>query len=159
MIIDRQEQRLFARGRPPLVDGGIVLPEFAQARAFPSAAGFGARFWPADEIGKMCADKSGDGFAMAFEAKADGQFIGGQLEVGRFLQRNEIPEELTSLRGPIGTVVATRKPGAQVRAVLYPAGAESVKVRQADVEMAAGFDGVDLPVVELLEDMLEKWFW
>ena len=42
MIIDGQQQGLLVRGRPPLVDGGIVLPEFAQRGAFPAAAGFGA---------------------------------------------------------------------------------------------------------------------
>ena len=31
MVIDRQEQGLFFLGRPPLVDGGIVLPEFINA--------------------------------------------------------------------------------------------------------------------------------
>ena len=42
MIIDGQQQGLLVGGRPPLVDGGIVLPEFAQTGAFPAAAGFGA---------------------------------------------------------------------------------------------------------------------
>jgi len=42
MIIDGQEQGLLGGGRPPLVGGGIVLPEFAQTGAFPAAAGFGA---------------------------------------------------------------------------------------------------------------------
>ena len=31
MIIDRQEQGLFFLGGPPLVDGGIVLPQFIDA--------------------------------------------------------------------------------------------------------------------------------
>ena len=31
MVIDRQEQGLLFLGRPPLVDGGIVLPEFINA--------------------------------------------------------------------------------------------------------------------------------
>ncbi len=135
-----------------------MLPEFAQARAFPSAAGFGARHRLAYEVGKMRADKSRDGFAMAFEGKAGGQFIGGQLEVGWFLQRNEILEELDGIRGPIETVVATGKPGAEVGAVLYPAGAHPIKVGLADAEVVTGFDGADLPVVELLEDKLEKRF-
>ena len=42
MIIHGQQQGLLLIGRPPLVDGGIVLPEFAQTGAFPAAAGFGA---------------------------------------------------------------------------------------------------------------------
>jgi hypothetical protein len=42
MIIDGQQQGLLVGGRPPLVDGGIVLPEFAEAGTLPAAAGFGA---------------------------------------------------------------------------------------------------------------------
>lgn len=42
MIINGQQQGLLVGGRPPLVDGGIMLPEFAQAGTFPAAAGFGA---------------------------------------------------------------------------------------------------------------------
>jgi hypothetical protein len=60
MIIDGQQQGLFVLGWPPLVDGGIVLPEFAEAGAFPAAPGFGTRFGPADEVGEMRSDKSGD---------------------------------------------------------------------------------------------------
>ena len=51
---------MLLRGFPPLVDGGIVLPEFVEASAFPTATGFGARFWLADEVWEMRSDKSGD---------------------------------------------------------------------------------------------------
>lgn len=34
MIIDGQKQSLLVRDRPPLVNGRIVLPKFAQAQAF-----------------------------------------------------------------------------------------------------------------------------
>ena len=123
MIIHGQEQGLLGGGRPPLVDGRIVLPEFAQAGAFPAAAGFGASFRLADEVGEMSADKSGDGLTMAFETKAEGQFIGHQLKVGRFLQRDKIFEELSGRRRPIWPVVATGDLGAEVGALWEPAGA------------------------------------
>src|SRR5271155_5284093 len=57
MIVHGQEQRLFVRGWPPLVDGRIVLPKLAQARAFPSAARFGAWFGLTDEVWEMESDK------------------------------------------------------------------------------------------------------
>ena len=43
MVIDGQEQGLFVSSGPPLVDGGVMLPEFTQAGAFPATAGFGLR--------------------------------------------------------------------------------------------------------------------
>jgi len=63
VIIHGQQQGLFGGSRPPLVDGGVVLPEFAEAGAFPTAAGFGVWFRRANEVGKMGADKGGDGLA------------------------------------------------------------------------------------------------
>jgi len=40
MIIDGQQQGLLFLGGPPLVDGGIVLPQFIDAGAFPATSGF-----------------------------------------------------------------------------------------------------------------------
>jgi len=114
MIIDSQQQGLFVRGRPPLVDGGIVLPEFAQAGTFPAAASFGARFGLADEVGEMRSDKGGDRLTMALETESGGQLISHQLKVGRFLQRDKLFKELACFRRPIWPVAATREPGAEL---------------------------------------------
>jgi hypothetical protein len=54
---------------------------------------------------------------MALETEADGQFVGCQLEVGRFLQRDKLLEELTGIRWPIRPVAATGELGAELRAV------------------------------------------
>jgi hypothetical protein len=113
MIIDSQQEGLFVRSRPPLVDGRIVLPEFTEARAFPATPGFGARFWLADKVGKMRADKGGDRLTMALETEANFEFIGGQLKVGRFLQRYKIFKELADLRRPIWPVAAPGELGAE----------------------------------------------
>jgi hypothetical protein len=107
MIIHSQQQGLFGGGRPPLVAGGVVLPEFAQPGAFPAATGFGAWGWLADEVGEMAADKGGDRLPMAFETEAAGQLIGYELKVGRFLQRDKIFKELAGGRWPIRPMAAT----------------------------------------------------
>ena len=95
-----------------------MLPEFAQAGAFPSAASFGARFRLADEIGEMHSDKGGNRLTMTFKTEADGQFIGGQLKIGRFLQRYKILEELTGFRWPIWPMPTAREMSAELGAVL-----------------------------------------
>ena len=93
---------------------------------------------------------------MALETEAGGQFISRQLKVGRFLQRYKIFEELACFRWPIWPVTATGELGAEFRAVLQPARAQAVKVRLADLEVLGGVCTVDLPVVKLLQDVLEK---
>lgn len=106
MIIDGQQQGLLFMGGPPLVDGGIVLPKFIDARAFPSTSGFGTRFRLADEIGKMCSGKGGHRLAMALETEAGFQFVSHQLEIGWLLEREELLDEGDGFRRPVGPMVA-----------------------------------------------------
>jgi hypothetical protein len=70
MIIDGQQEGLFLMGGPPLVDGGIVLPQFIEAGAFPAPPGFGARFGLAEEIWEMGSGEGGHRLAMALETEA-----------------------------------------------------------------------------------------
>ena len=133
-----------------------MLPEFAQPGAFPAATDFGAWGWLADEVGEMAADKGGDRLPMAFETEAAGQLIGYELKVGRFLQRDKIFKELAGGRWPIRPMAATGEVGVELRAVAQPARAESVKECLAELEEVGGFGAVDLPVVKLLEEVLEK---
>ena len=83
----------------------------------------------------MRSDKGGDRLAMALETEADSQFVGGQLKVGRFLQRNKILEELAGFRWPVWPVVPAGELGAELGAILYPTSAQPVKVRLADLEV------------------------
>lgn len=102
---------------------------------------------------------SGEGrhrFAVALEAKAGFQFVGHELEVGRLLQREELFEEGDGFRRPVGPMVAARELGGEVRAFCEEAGAEAVKVGATDLELEGSLSDIDQPVIELLEDLLEK---
>jgi hypothetical protein len=93
---------------------------------------------------------------MALEAQAGFQFVGHQLEVGRLLEREELLEEGDGCRRPVGPMIATGELGGEVGAFSEEAGAEPVKVGAADLELEGGFCEVDLPRIELLEDLLEE---
>jgi hypothetical protein len=123
MIIDGQQEGLLGGSWPPLVDGGIVLPEFAQASSLPAATGFGTRFCLADEVWEMGPYKSGHRLPMALEAKAASQFIGHQLKIGRLLQGDKGFEELDRFAGPVWPVAAAGELRAELGPVLEPAGA------------------------------------
>ena len=156
MVIHGEQQGLLFLGRPPLVNGGIMLPEFAEARAFPSASGFGVGFRLADQGGKVGAGKGGDRLSVALETQAGGQFIGHELEVRRPLEGEELLEELDGFGRPVRPVVAAREPGGEVGTFLEEARAEPVKVGAADLEVVGGVHDVNNPFIELVEDVLKK---
>ena len=104
----------------------------------------------------MGSGEGGHRLPMALETEAGCQFIGQQLEVGRLLEREELLEEGPDFRWPVWPMVAAGEPGGEAGAFLEKAGAQSVKVGAADLELADGLSAVDQPLVELLEDLLEK---
>jgi hypothetical protein len=106
MVVNGEQQGLLVIGKPPLVDGRIMLPEFANARAFPSPPGLGAWFGLADQIWKMGSGKGGDGLAVALETETGFQLIGQELEVGGLLKGDELLEEGDGFRRPVWPVAA-----------------------------------------------------
>ena len=156
MIIHGEQQGLLVRGRPPLVDGGIVLPQFAKAGTFPAAAGFGAWFGLAEEVGKVVSGKGGHRLAVPLETEAGFQFVGDELKVGRLLEGEELLEEGDGFWRPVRPMVATGELGGEGWPFLEEAGAEPVKVGAADLQVVGGIHGVNQPFIELTEDLLEK---
>jgi len=106
MVINREQKGLFVIGGPPLMDRGVMLPQFAQAGSFPTAAGFGGWRGRADQEREVMAGVGGDRFAVALESEAGGQFIGNELIIGRTLERQEGLKELLDLGGSGRAMVA-----------------------------------------------------
>ena len=104
----------------------------------------------------MGSGKGGHRLPVAFETQAGFQFIRYELEVGRFLQWQKFFEESDGLRGPLRPMVATRELGCEPSAFLEEACAEPVKVSAADLEVVSGICSVNITLVELPEDLLEK---
>ena len=53
-------------------------------------------------------------------------------------------------------MIATGELGGKVEAFPEEAGAEAIKMGAADLEWEGGVRDVDQPIIELLEDLLEK---
>src|SRR2546430_14261202 len=104
----------------------------------------------------MGSGEGGHRLAMTLETEAGFQLVGHQLEVGRLLERNELLEEGDGFRRPVRPMVASGELGDEVGAFSQEAGAESVKGGAADLELEGGISDVDQPLIELLEDLLEK---
>lgn len=138
MIIEREQEGLLGVGRPPLVDRGIVLPEFAESGALPAAARLGNRCGRADQEWEVAAGKDGDGFAVAVEGEAGGEFVGDELVIGRALEGEKGLQELLDSRWPDGAMVAAREAENEGGGVLEPGRAEAKEVSATDVQELGG---------------------
>ena len=118
MIIDGQQEGLLVVGRPPLVDRGVVLPEFADTGALPAATGLGEGRGRTDQQREVAMDVGGDRLTVPVEGEAGGQFVGDQLVIGWPLEREEGLQELPDLGGPGGAMVAAGKVQREVGRVL-----------------------------------------
>jgi hypothetical protein len=114
MIVHREQEGLLFISGPPLMDGGIMLPQFIDARALPSPAGSGPRFRLADEVWEVNSGKGGHRLSMALETESGFQFVGNELEVGRLLEREELLEEGDDFRRPVRPMVAAGELGGEL---------------------------------------------
>lgn len=156
MIIDREQEGLLVVGRPPLVDRGIMLPEFADAGALPAAARLGDRHGRADQEWEMAAGVGGDGFAVAVEGEAGKQFVSDELVIGRALQWEEGLQEPPHRLWPSGVMVAAGEMEDEGRGVLEPGGPEAEEVSAADAQELGGRVGGQVPAIESVQRMAEE---
>lgn len=85
MVVDGEQEGLLARPWPPLMNGTIVLPEFADpGPAEASIDALPAR-WFGDEVGKVNFDVGLNRRTGAGELAKASEFVADQLIVGRVL--------------------------------------------------------------------------
>jgi hypothetical protein len=156
MIIHGQQEGLLVVRRPPLVDGGVVLPEFTQAGAFPAATRLGDGWGGLHEEREVVTGIGGDGFAIPPEREAGGQFIRDELIVGRSLERQEGLQKLPDLGWPIRTMVATRDVEGKGGRMLQPGGAQPEEVCATDGQKFGGRIRIKFAPIISVEGLVEK---
>jgi len=156
VIIHRQQEGLLLRRGPPLVDGGVVLPQFAQAGPFPAAAGFGGGWGRTDQEWEVMAGVGGDGFAVALEGEAGGEFVGDELIVGWSLERQEGLQEPLDFGRPVRAMVATGEVEGEGGRLLKPSGAQAKEVSPTDTQELGGGVKVEVAAVESVERLVEE---
>jgi hypothetical protein len=156
VVVHGEQEGLLVVRRPPLVDGGVMLPEFADPGALPATARLGGGGWGVDQEWEVVAGVGGDGFAVTAEGQAGGEFVGDELEVGRALKWQEGLEELLNLGRPAGAVVAAGEFGAESNRLMEAGGAETEELSAADAQEFCGGKGVKLAAMESVEGLEEE---
>jgi len=75
-IVNRQKQNLFSAVGPPLVDGAVVLPEFADTGTAETAVGLRLRLGVGNEVCKVLFNKGFHGSARADKSVDAQEFVG-----------------------------------------------------------------------------------
>jgi hypothetical protein len=99
---------------------------------------------------------SGDGFTVALEGEAGGEFVGDELIVGRSLERQEALQELLDLGGPVWAMVAAREVEGESGRLLKPGGSQAKEVSPTDTQELSGAVRVDVAAVEWVEGLVEE---
>lgn len=137
MVVDGEEEGLLVVGWPPGVDGGVVLPEFADPGAFPAPLGLGEGKRLEYEVWEVRAGVSGDGLAIPMEEEAGGELVGDELEVRGALEGQEGLKEASDLQGPTLLMIAPGDALGEALRVVEPCEAKPEEVRPADPEKLA----------------------
>ena len=155
VIVQSEDEGGVRVGGPPRMGGGIVLPEFTNGGALPSAPGFGAAFGRGQGLGEVLADEGGDSGTGAAEIETAGQFVGHESKIQRLAVRQEVGQEREGVGGPVGMVVAAgglKGPGILVGEPLVT---QFVEPGAANHQAFGGCSGIELTGVEGSEDLLD----
>ena len=93
MVVEREQESLFFRAWPPLVDGTVVLEEFPESSTTKAAVGAWFFGLGGNKAGEMSFDVGFDAGSGAFEAMETEEFVGNELKIAGGLERNEFAQE------------------------------------------------------------------
>ena len=96
----------------------------------------------------MSAGKSRDGFAVAEEGEAGGQFVGDQLVVGWPLKGQEGGKEAADFKGPGLVMVTPRRAQGEGGGSMQPGESKTEQMGAADVQNFGGRESVEILPVE-----------
>jgi len=156
VVIHRKEESLLIGGGPPLMDGGIVLPQFTYASSLPAAAGLGDRRRRTGQQGEVLAGVSGDRFAVTKESEAGSQFVSNELVVGWSLKGQESLQKLLNLGGPVRAMIAARGLENESARMLEPSGSQSKEVSPTDAKELSSGGRIQDATVEGVECLVEE---
>jgi hypothetical protein len=99
---------------------------------------------------------SGDGFAVALESEAGGEFVGDELIVGRSLERQEGLQELLDRGRPVGAMVAAGEVEGKGGPLLKPSGSQAKEVSPTDAQELGGGVWVKVAAVESVAGLVQE---
>ena len=159
VIVGGEQEGLLGRCGPPLVNGAVVLPEFADVRT--TKAPIDARFASRSGhevpiVGLDVCLHRGAGANQTTEAL---KFVGDQLIVGRVLEWQKILQKCFGFSWPFSSPITPAGGGLEASAPLEEVALKLVKPGTAHPKMGGCRGGVERTRVEVVEDVADESGW
>ena len=153
VVVEREQEDGLGGSGPPVVRGGVVLPQLADGAGLPAAAGLWAGLGRGGgERGQMQAAPRSDGGARAVEVQTAREFIGEQGEIDRAAVREELAGEAGGVLRPRRGVIAAAGQRTESSGIAQPAMTQRVELGAIDFQAGTGGVGVAAARVEVGED-------
>ena len=138
MVIDGEQKDLFGGGRPPLVDGTVVLIKLSDVCAAEAAVGALFSRDGRDEVGEVSFDMNLDARSRPLEVAEALKFVCHELVVGRVLQGQEVLKECPDFFGPNAAMSAAAGFGLAGLPAAQVAAPQHIESGFADAQMRGG---------------------
>lgn len=159
VIIAGEQEGLLGGGGPPLVDGTVVLPEFANMRTPEAAIGTGFESRRRHKVPIVSLNVGLHRGAGANQATKALKFIGDQLVVGRVLERQKILQERFGFWWPLPAPITAAGGRLEVIAPLKEVSSKLVEPGTAHTEKGGGRGSVERTCVEVFENTADESGW
>ena len=156
MIVHREQENLLVRGRPPLMDGAVVLPKFADMSPAKTPVGANARRRNREQMREVFFEISLNAGTSADEAVKPLEFIGHELEIGRTREGQKLLQKSDDVARPERTMRATARLWAKGALPSEPGGTEFVETRLCDPELRGGGGSINGGIVKSRENPADK---
>ena len=157
MVVYREQEGLLGVRWPPLVNGTVVLPEFADVGATEAAINPRLASQRGHKVGVVGLDVGLDRRAGPDPATEPLQLICDELVVGRILKREELDEKAMNLGGPNRALVSAAGLWSEGGRHAQPSGAQLVEPRATHSQMGGSGESVERSGIEVGEDVADKF--
>ena len=148
MIVHGKQENLLVRGRPPLVDGAVVLPKLADVGPAKTTIGAVARRRNREEMGEVFFEVRLDAGTSANEAVETFEFICHELEIGRAREGQKLLQKSDDIGRPERTMSAAARHWAKGIPPSEPGGAEFVEAGFCDPELSGSGGSIERSIVK-----------
>ena len=156
MVVHGEQENLLVQGRPPLVDGAVVLPKLADVGSAKTPVGANARRRSREKMREVFFEVRLDAGACADEAVKALEFIRHELEIGRAREGQKQLQKSDDVGRPEGTMRAAARLWAKGAPPNEPRRSKFVEARLCDPELRGSGGCIERAIVKSRENPADK---